>query len=184
MSVEDRIRRGMVANATAHQSAVETSLVRVRGRRRRRRNLSVAGAAAAAALAATVTVAAWPPPSQVTPAAPGPSPTAALFGRYEADVTRPARLAGHWVLAFDGNGTLAVTPPAGYTGVVSGTLFTADHEVLRTNLFAQDVCDGDGNGAVAWSRAGDRLVLEDSDDSCDARHRFFTENEWSAIPSS
>lgn len=183
MSVEDRIRRGMAANAAAHQPAVETSLDRVRGRARLRRALSVTGAAAAVAAVTTIAVAAWPsPPPADTPAAPDRSPTSALFGRYAADVTTPARLAGHWVLTFHGDGTLAVEPPHGYSGVVSGTLFTADEQTFRTNLFAQDVCADGGNGAVAWARAGQRLVLRGSDDPCVARQHFFTTSEWSVIP--
>ena len=100
---------------------------------------------------------------------PAPSPTAPLFGSYEADVTRPARLAGHWVLEFDGNGTVLVTPPDGYAGVVSGTLFTADASRLRTNLFAQDVCADLGNGEFSWTRQGARLALAPSDEPCAAR---------------
>ena len=48
-----------------------------------------------------------------------------------------------------------VTPPDGYAGVVSGTLFTADASRLRTNLFAQDVCADLGNGEFSWTRLGD-----------------------------
>ncbi len=73
---------------------------------------------------------------------------------------------------------MVVTAPAGYAGVVSGTIFTADRARLRINLFAQDVCSDLGNGEYAWSRAGDRLVLAVSDDPCDARVRFFSDNEW------
>ena len=75
-----------------------------------------------------------------------PSPTAELFGSYQADVTRPQRLAGRWGLELRGNGSVVVTAPAGYAGVVSGTIFTADRSRLRINLFAQDVCSDLGNG--------------------------------------
>ena len=185
MSVDDRLRAGLGANATAFQPTVETGLEKVRGRGRRGRATRVAVAVAVGLVAAAgvaVLVVARPdvsePPGPVTPA---PSPTAPLFGSYEADVTRPARLAGHWVLEFDGNGTVLVTPPDGYAGVVSGTLFTADASRLRTNLFAQDVCADLGNGEFSWTRQGARLALGRSDEPCAARSEFLTENTWVAV---
>jgi hypothetical protein len=107
-----------------------------------------------------------------------PSPTADLFSRYAADVVRPQRLAGRWVLELRGNGSVLVTPPDGYAGVVTGTIFTADRERLRINLFAQDVCADLGNGEYRWSRQGDRLLLTATHDPCQARTRFFSDNEW------
>ncbi len=182
MSVDDRLRAGLHANATAFQPAVESGLDEVRGRGRRRRTARVAAAGLVAAGVAILVVVARPDVSdRPPPVTPAPSPTAALFGRYESDVTRPARLAGHWVLEFDGNGTVLVTPPDGYAGVVSGTLFTADASRLRTNLFSQDVCADLGNGEFSWTRSGARLTLADSDEPCAARSQFLTENTWFAV---
>ena len=62
--------------------------------------------------------------------------------------------------------------------MVSGTIFTADRDRLRINLFAQDVCADQGDGEYLWSRKGDRLVLAVSHDPCAARARFFADNEW------
>lgn len=184
MSVDDRLRQGLGANATAFEPEVETRLddVRRRGRRAGRVRIARAGGlvAAAVAVAAVVAFVVRPGSDDPSPAPPvaQPSPTAELFGSYEADVTRPRVLAGHWELELRGNGSVEVTAPAGYAGVVSGTIFTADRSRLRINLFAQDVCSDLGNGEYAWSRAGDLLTLAVSDDPCDARVRFFSENEW------
>jgi hypothetical protein len=183
MSVDDRLRAGLNANATAFDPAVESSLDAVRARGRRGRGARVAVAAGLiAAASAVVLVLAWPdasPPPR--PATPVPSPTSELFGRYESDVTQPNRLAGHWVLEFNGNGTVLVTPPGRYAGVVSGTLFTADGTTLRTNLFAQDVCADLGNGEFTWTREGARLALAEYDEPCAPRARFFTGNAWVAV---
>jgi hypothetical protein len=184
MSVDDRLRAGLSANASAFQPAVESGLDEVRGRGRRGRAARVAGAAGlvAAAAAVGVLVVTWSDSSdRPPPATPPTSPTAALFGRYESDVTRPARLSGHWVLEFAGNGTVRVIPPDGYSGVVSGTLFTADAARLRTNLFFQDVCADLGNGEFSWARPGARLVLADSNEPCAERGQFLTENTWIAV---
>jgi hypothetical protein len=185
MSVDDRLRQGLGANATAMEPQVETRLddVRRRGRRagrvrRARTGALVAAAVAVAALVAFVVRPEVPQDPSPAPSVASPSATAELFSRYSSDVSRPQRLAGHWGLELRGNGSVVVTPPRGYAGVVSGTIFTADRSLLRINLFAQDVCSDLGNGEYAWSRAGDRLVLAVSNDPCEARVRFFSENEW------
>ena len=183
MSVDDRLRSGMIANATAHQPAVESSLDKVRGRGRRGQTARLLMAAGSvAAVSTTVLVVAWPdPPDQSRPATPAPSPTSALFGRYESEVRAPAQLAGRWVLELGGNGTITVTPPTGYAGIVSGTLLSADDTTLRTNLFTQDVCEDLGNGEFRWAREGDRLTLRRSEDPCAPRRTFFTRNRWVAV---
>ena len=189
MSVDDRLRRGLGANATAFEPAVETSLdaVRRRGRRAGRVRMARAGGMVAAAAAAAILAAVVVRPEPLedrSPAPPvtAPSPTADLFSRYEADVTRPRSLAGRWGIELSGNGSVTVTPPDGYAGVVSGTIFTADRARLRINLFAQDVCADRANGEYVWSRDGDRLVLAVTNDSCAARTRFLSDNEWVEVP--
>lgn len=183
MSVDDRIRAGLIANAATFQPEVESSLDAVRGRGRRGRGALVAVVASlVAAASAAVLVLTWPQASeQPSPVLPAPSPTSELFDRYESEVTQPERLAGHWVLEFDGNGTLLVTPPDRYSGVVSGTLFTADGPTLRTNLFSQDVCADLGNGDFSWIREGARLALAENNEPCAARGKFFTGNAWIAV---
>jgi len=191
MSVDDRLRQGLRANATAFEPVVERSLADVRRRSRRagrarmtRAGAPVVAAAAVAALLAVVTrpgvlTDRVPAPSVTTPSSTAPSPTAHLFNRYEADVTRPRPLAGHWSIELRGNGSVLVIPPDGYAGVVSATIFTADQNRLRINLFAQDVCADQGDdGEYLWSRDGDRLVLDVSRDSCAPRALFFADNEW------
>jgi hypothetical protein len=188
MSVDDRLRTGLAKNATTFQLEVESNLDKLRasGRRRRATRVAVAAALVAGAAATVLVVALSNAPDQLPPATPdtSPSPTTELFGGYEAEVTRPSRLTGHWVLEFVGNGTVLVTPPDGYTGVVSGTLFTADDTTLRINLFAQDVCSGHDTGEFSWSREGPQLLLETSQDACAARRQFFTENDWVEVSQS
>ncbi len=191
MSVDDRIRDGMIANATAHQPAVESSLdkVRERGRRAQTRRVvmaagSVAAGSVAAVAAAVLILASSNAPDRTEPATPAPSATSALFGRYQADVTSPDQLAGHWVLEFGGNGTITVIPPEGYAGVVSGTLLSADGTTFRTNLFEQDVCAYLGNGEFRWTREEGRLALRVGHDPCAPRRTFFTGNRWVAVPGS
>ena len=191
MSVDDRLRQGLGSNAAAFEPEVEAHLdgVRRRGRRAVRFRVARAGAAvvAVAAAAALVVVLVRPGTSEDPPPAPpvaGPSATAELFRSYRSDVTQPPRLAGRWGLELRGNGSVVVNAPEGYAGVVSGTIFTADRSRLRINLFAQDVCSDLGNGEYDWTRVGDRLVLEVSDDPCAARIRFFSDNEWVEVPSS
>jgi hypothetical protein len=185
MSVDDRLRTGLTANAMTFQPAVESNLdaVRARGHRRRATRVALAAALVAAASATALVLALPHESDRLPPATPDTtsSPTTELFGRYEADVTRPGRLTGHWVLEFVGNGTVLVTPPDGYAGVVSGTLFTADGTTLRINLFEQDVCTGLPNGELSWSREGVRLVLKEGQDLCAARRLFFTKNDWVAV---
>jgi hypothetical protein len=191
MSVEDRLRQGLRANATAFDPAVESSLdvVRRRGRRTGRARMAraggvVAAVAAAAALVAIAVQTGVPEDRSPAPSVSSPSSTADLFSRYEAEVTHPQGLAGRWVLELRGNGSALVIPPGGYAGVVSGTIFTADRARLRINLFAQDVCADSGDGEYAWSREGDRLVFTVSNDSCGSRTRFFADNEWVEISQS
>lgn len=185
MSVDDRLRQGLGANAKALQPEVEASLdsVRRRGRRagRARTGVLVAAAAAVVALATVAVRNGLPKDLSPDPSMSAPSLTAGLFSRYEADVTRPPSLAGRWDVELRGNGSALVTPPDGYAGVVSGTIFTADRARLRINLFAQDVCADKGNGEYTWFRQGDRLVLTVSNDSCDARIRFFSDNQWMEV---
>ena len=188
MSVDDRIRGGMIANGTAHRPAVESSLdeVRSRGRRDRTSRLLLA-AGSAAAVSAIVLIMARPfaiDGAEPTTPAPAPRPMSALFGTYESDVTSPVQLAGHWVLRLGGNGTITVIPPDGYAGVVSGTLLSADDTTLATNLFGQDVCADQGNGEFQWNREGTRLVLQASNDPCTARRTVFTGNSWVEVPGS
>jgi hypothetical protein len=111
-----------------------------------------------------------------------PSATGELFGRYRAVVTSPARLAGTWTIALDGNGVAIVTRPRGYTGVVSGTLFSATESTIRITLFSQDVCEDFPDGEYAWRRQADRLVLTAASEQCAARRSFFAANEWTLAP--
>ena len=186
MSVDDRLRQGLGANATSVRAGGGDEP----GRRTSSRPASTPRTDGTGGRPGRGRRS-MPRPSSPSPCEPGvpddrspapsvtaPSPTAELFSSYEADVTRPQRLAGRWGLELRGNGSAWSPRPTATPGVVSGTMFTADRARLRINLFAQDVCADLGNGEYAWSREGDRLVLAVSNDSCEARTRFFSDNEW------
>ncbi|GAA2121913.1 hypothetical protein [Nocardioides bigeumensis] len=182
MSIDERIRAGLQGNATSYQPEVESSLDAVRGQRRHAWGRAGVAAGVAAAAVAVVAVLAWPGGPAPTRPTQAPPATSDLFGSYAAEVSSPARLAGRWVLELDGNGTVVVTPPDRYSGVVSGTLFTADSTTLRINLFAQDVCADLGNGEYTWAREDDRLILGADAEPCRTRLDFFTDNDWVASP--
>ena len=189
MSVDDRLRSAFSRQAESFDPAVEDAL-RVVARRRRLRwrpvrdGLVVAAASIAvvAGLLGASLVSTWVHDNVPARPAESPHPTSsALFGRYEAEVTSPAELAGHWVLSLNGNGTADVRPPPGYAGVVSGTLLSSAGTSLQITLFQQDLCAGLPDARLTWRRAGDRLVLDAVADPCTARRRFFTENTWWSV---
>lgn len=190
MSVDDRLRGALSAQAEAFAPRVEDALdrVRVRSRRERWRNAAVGMAASAAAVAAVVgSVVAldgiW---TQEPPTVGRPSPSIttatdtapALRGSLTGDVVQPDVLAGRWTLQLNGNGSMGVSPPPGFGGEVSGPVFTADGSSFRTMLFGEDRCAGHGTGIYDWLRVGDRIEFDTVSDTCATRTRFFAGSTW------
>jgi hypothetical protein len=198
MSVEDRLREGLARNAESFEPDVELSLAGVasRARRRSRRRRIAIGISAAAAVAAVVVgllfvtrphegVRSTLEPG-LTPGGSGPE-VQALTGRFEATVASgaggslPFDVAGRWVLDLAADGSMRVTAPGTYVGVVSAPLFQATREWFRTSLFGTDLCSGLPPGTYRWSVTGSRLRFSELDDPCDGRVGVLASQEWSKI---
>lgn len=188
MSVDDRLRTGLAANASSLEPEVERRLSAVRARDRRRRavrwsaGLAVAAASTAAALVLLDGPGGTPEPLRPvqTPSGSASPQSALLTGEYAGRLTGPGDLAGRWVLRFDAAGTLDVTAPAAYEGVLSGVLFEATDD-FRTNLFQQDTCVNQGLGRYSWQRSGRRLTFAVLDDPCASRVRLLDGVRWREV---
>ena len=190
MSVDERLRIGLARNAQSCDPDVELLLEAALARGRRDRRLRWAGITAgvvAAACTALVLALSLGWPSDRAPLVPAEraTSTAALQGRYAADVpAQPSTpsVAGRWALEFKTQGVLAVTAPPAYPGVVSGVLYAVVGEELRTDLFSQDLCAGQPLGRYAMTRSGTRLTLTPTVDPCPQRVAVLTAASWTALP--
>lgn len=188
MSVDERLRAGLAGNAGWLEPEVERRLSAVRARDRRRRAVRwSAGLAVAAASAATALVLLDGPGGSPEPLRPVQTPSgsatpqrALLTGDYAGRLTGTGDLAGRWVLRFDAAGTLDVTAPSKYDGVLSGVLYEATDE-FRTNLFQQDTCVDQGLGSYRWQRSGRTLTFAVLDDPCVSRVRLLDGVRWREI---
>lgn len=189
MSVDHRLRTGLARNAASLEPEVERRLSAVRAQDRRRRAVrwSAGLAVAAASTAAALVLLEGPGGGTPDPLRPVHTPSgsatpqrALLTGEYAGRLAGPGDLAGRWVLRFDAAGTLQVTAPATYDGVLSGVLFEATDE-FRTNLFQQDTCVDQGLGRYAWQRSGPTLTFAVLDDPCDSRVRLLDGVRWQEV---
>ena len=166
-------------------------------RRRSRRRRLIVGIAGVAAAAATVVgfVLVQRPRDEIRSAAEPAQTTAgtgpvvqALTGRFQATVdddadgALPFDIAGRWVIDLDADGSMNVTSPDTYTGVVSAALFQATPAWFRTSLFEQDLCSGRPSGTYRWELGGSTLQFTEVDDPCDGRVAVLAAQEWSRIP--
>jgi hypothetical protein len=103
---------------------------------------------------------------------------APLRGALDGVVTTPADLAGAWALQLDGNGTMRVTPPRGYGGIVDGSVFSADAVSFRTTLFQADRCAAQGTGIYTWLAVGSRIEFRVVSDRCAERADFLESATW------
>jgi len=187
MSVDDRLRQGLERNALSFVPEGERRLADVRQQHRSRQLVrwSVVGTAAAATVVVAVgLLGGGDQDTRPTPPAESPTatpPTASvLTGDYARRLRNAGDRTGRWMLGFDADGILDVTPPSGYRGVVSGSLFTATAD-LRTNLFEQDLCSGRGPGTYTWDRSGTALDLVVVDDTCAARVELLAGGSWEQV---
>jgi hypothetical protein len=192
MSVDERVRGALRDQADAFVPQVEDALDRVhaRGRRSRWRGAAVAVAGSAAAVAAIVGAMAaldesphdgatsTEQPATSVSATETDTPIPPLRGTITADVDQPVVLAGRWTLRLNGNGSIDASPPTGFGGEVSGSVFTADGSSFRTTLFGDDLCAGDGSGIYSWLRVGDQVEFQALSDTCAARSSFFADSTW------
>jgi hypothetical protein len=193
MSVDDRLREGLARNASAYEPDVEARLQALRTRRGSRgprlfsRVVWVPVAAACAVAALVVSAIAFhvsrhaPEPSHVPPSAPV---TQTLHGTLRATVpdasgvVRTQHLAGAWVMHLAPDGTMRVTAPAAYGGVLSAALFDSTASGFRTSLFSQDLCSGLPLGRYTWRRSARQVRFTVSDDTCAGRVAVFTAAAW------
>jgi hypothetical protein len=192
MSVEDRLRNGLARNAASVKPDVEATLERVVSRTRRRSHGRWVVAIAAAAAAVVGLALVQRPRDEVRTSEPEPSTgtvpaVQALTGRFEATVDDGAGeelafdISGRWVIELDPDGSMQVTAPDTYTGVVSAPLFQAPPEWFRTSLFETDLCSGQPLGTYRWLLAGSTLRFTEVDDPCDGRVAVLASQEWSRI---
>jgi hypothetical protein len=195
MSIDDRLRNGLPRNAAPFEPEVEIALQRVvaRARRKTQRRLVVAGVAAVAFVVGLLIVAERPRDERGTSLAPerttvGTAPAVqALTGRFEttvdavADQSLQFNISGHWVIELSTDGSMRVTAPDTYTGVLSAPLFQATPERFRTSLFEQDLCSGQPLGTYRWALTGSTLRFTVVDDPCAGRVALFASQEWSKI---
>lgn len=190
MSVDDRLREGLTRNASAYQPDVETRLRQVMPAAVRRRRLTVIGnrwMPMAAACAVLVLVLAGIALHVRRTPAPTPTPPVTvehLTGHLRATLPdRPGALrkdglAGTWVLHLRPDGTMQVSGPVTYHGVLSAALFDTSGNVLRTSVFGQDLCSGMRVGTYTWHRVGSRVQFAIADDPCPGRVAVLTTVPW------
>jgi len=189
MPVESRLRQGFRRNADALEPDVERFLSTVLDRARRRR-LVRRRIVACVAVAAAVAVAVFGP--QVVDAVlssmleqPGIPPIETvgpqgLTGTFQGrlwpglDAVREDRMTGQWAIVLNPDGTMTVQAPSAFAGALGAYRFQPHGPGFRTNLFAQDVCEGFPWGRYTWSRSGSDLTFKVAHDPCDARLALLT----------
>ena len=186
MSIESRIREAFDDQATWVQPHVESSLEQAHRRHSRQRRARAAGWAAVAALLVLV---AWAgvERSWVGAGRPEPAGTEADAGRptsvtgtFTVEVPSSRALAGLWTVTLRPGGTMTLLAPQGYTGVLSGSLYSATASDFRTSVFQTDLCSGAGVGHYTWRRNTRGVVFSVVEDTCAARREFFGRSSWVA----
>lgn len=202
MSLDRRLREGLGRITAGIDPDVDWHLGRAVRDARRRVALRRAGVALAAAAAIIVSVVLGPRAldalSSVTqrpPAADQPAPTVAapttlgdqaIAGTYSRTVpagdpdARSNHLAGRWTIQLRPDGTMTVTAPAGFTGVLSGSQFQVQADTFRTTLFVQDLCSNLPVPTYRWTRVADRLRFTPIDDRCGARVTVLASGPWTS----
>lgn len=194
MSVDRRLRGGLRRNADVLDPQVDRLLDEVIRKARRRVLLRRAAVSIAAAAALVLVVAVGPsalrtlqdlrhrvPATRPTPTtASVQTLTGAFTRRLAADsaAIRSESMAGVWTIDLHDDGTMTVTAPPAFTGVLSGFQFQVTGDQFRTNLFIQDVCTNLPLGTYRWTRSGNALTFTAVDDQCTARVAFFTGASW------
>ena len=193
MSVDDRLRDGLARNAAAFRPDVELRLGQVRTRTLGRRPHAFSGRlwAPVAAACAVIAVVATLLVIQLHRTTQQPSHVLPTHGRGQslsgrlrtmlpdtAGVLRDQHLTGRWVIALAPDGTMQVTGPSRYHGVLSAALFDSTSTEFRTSLFSQDLCSGMPLGRYTWQRSGHSVQFRVADDPCSGRVAMLTEATW------
>ena len=187
MSIDERLRLGLLREAAQVDAGVDEAMELVIRRHRHRRVLratALTTVAACVALLVTLAVPAWLAREDGTPAAPS---AATIIGAYEAAVSggeaERESIAGRWRMRLEAGGTISLTAPPGYTRPTSGAGYVATSERLTTNMLLDHPgCQAGGAGTYAWSTDGAVLRLEVLDDQCLARALLLSGQEWRRVP--
>jgi hypothetical protein len=181
-TIADWVERAAVPPSADGPPRVQEAASRGRRIRRRRRYVAVAATVLAGAAVPGVTFAAIRAlqsdgPTVVTPADP-----TRLLGTFSTDMpsgrSAGAALAGHWTFVLRGNGTIGVQPPPGYGGVVTGSDFQTTGDVVRLNLFVQDLCSSAPVGRYRWARDAAGLHFTVLTDDCAPRRLLLDSAAW------
>ncbi len=192
MSVEERLRAGLRADATSLSPApVERELETVHRRVRRRERarwagrVAVAGAVAAAVVAIAVITGDRIGGSSVDPVERPPTTIADLAGEYVVDVPATVQgdhlgISGRWVVVVDESGVMELTPPpGGADGASDATLRVEGDRIVTNALHAVPGCQaGEGVGTYAWSADGDTVDFSVVEEDCRGRTLLFTATSW------
>jgi hypothetical protein len=194
MPLDRRLREGIGRITSEVDPGLDRNLDRTV--RRARRTIAFRRGMGAVALVASILVAIVVGPRALDalrhehehrPAA-NPTNTSPLViaGTYETviandrPVVRQNRLAGHWTIQLDANGTMIVSAPDSFTGVLSGILYRIEGDRFRTNLFVQDICSGQPV-TYLWARSGGELRFMPLGDSCMGRVAVLATAPWTRV---
>jgi hypothetical protein len=196
MPVERRLREGMQRNADGLNPDVDRLLAEVVRKTRRRVMLRRAAIVVTAATALFLALAVGPraldalrSAREQVPATRPPHTTSgvqALTGSFTRRLTasspavRANQMAGEWTIDLHADGTMTVTAPPAFNGVLSVVQFQVTGNRFRTSMFIQDVCTNLALGTYRWSRSGDTLTFTVIDDACEARVTLFASERWTS----
>jgi hypothetical protein len=187
MSIDDRLRAGLTANADATSVAVERNLDTVWHRQRRRARLRAAAAVAAVAVLGAVP---WAVVSSLDGRGSGPATPEApeVVGSYRVAVQAQGEtrsMTGTWTVTLDEDGGVTLDAPDSFEGAVGvGEGYAVDGGRLTTNVFlgwpgCQRTTPAVGTYRVEAEATGIRFGLVS--DRCAPRIELFG-SRWKRLP--
>jgi hypothetical protein len=196
MPVERRLREGMQRNADALNSDVDRLLAEVVRKSRRRVMVRRAAIVVTAATALFLAIAVGPraldalrnaqervPATKPTPTVSGVQALTGSFTRRlteSSPAVRVNQMAGEWTIDLHADGTMGVTAPPAFTGVLSVVQFQVTGDRFRTNFHLPNGCTNLPLGTYRWSRSGPTLTFTVIDDACQARVTLFASEVWTS----
>jgi hypothetical protein len=189
MSIEQRIRDGLAANAGYVDAPVEANLERLFQRRRRRVRVKVGVALALLALAAGTPWAAVNVLRGDEGVQPAQPVTPTLVGKYQVDVDGgrgTQSMSGTWVATLSDDGDIRLEPPDGYSGPPpgDGEAYVVSGDELTTNSFlAWPGCQQSDPpvGRYRFETSPTGVTFETVEDTCPARLHLF-DAPWERLP--